>query len=141
MWPERRSATAPAIVAGLVLAVGLLVGCSGGGSGDGAGGSESTGPPEVAAVGDEVDAGGASARVVAVEADVQATAAVYAAEGERVAVEVEVCGDAEAVADLWTLEVGDDVLQPVPLPDGAMPEANRPVFDFTAGPEADGCRR
>jgi hypothetical protein len=27
------------------------------------------------------------------------------------------------------------------LPEGALSEANRPVFDFTAGPDADRCRR
>jgi hypothetical protein len=136
MWCDgrvRQRAVALFVVGAMALAVGA---CTGGDDADEAPAEDH----QLIEVGQAVEAGSTTATVVAVEQDVQATAEVYAAEGDRVAVEVEVCGDAEAVAQLWTLEVGDDTFEPAPLPDGALPEANRPVFDFTAGPGPDGCR-
>jgi hypothetical protein len=120
----------------VLVGLALLVGCSGGDDADQAPSDDR----DVVEVGQAVAAGGASATVVSFEPEVEATAEVYAGDGERVAVEVEVCGDAEAVAGWWTLRIGDDELEPVPLPEGALPEANRPAFDFTAGPGPDGCR-
>jgi len=126
------------VAVGIAVGLALVPACSDGGDEDGAGTGRDA-VDEVVALGDEVAAGEASATVTTV-APVEATAEVYAADGDRIAVEVTVCGDAEAVAGLWTLHVGDDVLEPVPLPPDALPEENRPTFDFTAGPGPDGCR-
>lgn len=146
MWCDRqvrRRAVRLATVGAAALAAGaLLVACTSDGD---AGSAAIDDRPEleVLEVGDVVEATtevDGSASVVSVADDVEATAAVYRADGARVAVDVEVCGDADAVAALWTLAIGDDALEPVPLPDGALSEENRPVFDFTAGPSPDGCR-
>ena len=146
MWSDerplrgRRTPARRPVVAGLLGAAVLLAACSSRGSGGGDGdAAEAPATEQVVAVGEAVEVGDATATVTAVEA-VEATAVVYVADGDRVAVEVSVCGRADDVAGLWTLHVGDDVLEPVPLPPGALPEENQPTFDFTAGPGPDGCR-
>jgi hypothetical protein len=137
MWSDRRTPRRVILATAAVVGVAVLGGaCSSGDDADEAPAEDH----ELLEVGQPTEVDGTTATVVALEPEVQATAEVYAADGDRVAVEVEVCGDADAVARLWTLAIGDDELEPTPLPESALPEENRPVFDFTAGPGPGGCR-
>jgi hypothetical protein len=91
-------------------------------------------------MGVEIDAGGASATVLALESAVEPAAEAFAAAGAYVGAEIVVCGDAEQIAAPWTLRVDGVEQEPAPLPPSAVGEDHQPVLDFTAGPEEDGCR-
>ncbi len=136
--PDRvacRRRVATAVLAVALLAAGACSGDEGGGGGRPPGGDETVldeGDTATAASGD------ANATVLSTAADLEVAADAFAAEDAYVGAEVRVCGDDAAVAQPWTARTADDVVEPAPLPPGAL-DGDHPLLDQTAGVGDDGC--